>query len=148
MARGDPGGAIVVIRVLLDTNVILDVLLRRLPWYVEARRLWDAVDAGRVTAYITATTLTDIYYLARRQSGHELALVAVRLCVVSFEVLPITRTELVHAIDMRGADFEDNVQIAAAVNARLDAIVTRDLAGFGGSPVEVLHPRQLLDRVS
>ncbi len=48
---------------------------------------------------------------------------------------------------MTGADFEDNLQIACAVEARLDAIVTRDTKGFAGSPVPALSPAELLARI-
>lgn len=47
-------------RVLFDTNVVLDVLLRRAPWHAEADILWQANDEGKIAAYISSTTVTDI----------------------------------------------------------------------------------------
>jgi predicted nucleic acid-binding protein len=55
-------------RVLFDTNVVLDVLLRREPWVVEAQALWQAVDDGRIVGYIPAVAVTNIVYIARRQT--------------------------------------------------------------------------------
>ncbi len=53
-------------RVLLDTNVVLDVLLERDPWVVQAKTIWGAHLDHRIAAHITATSLTDIFYLSRR----------------------------------------------------------------------------------
>ena len=52
-------------RVLFDTNLILDVLLNRAPWAAEASALWQANDAGRLQGYLTATTLTNWFYIAQ-----------------------------------------------------------------------------------
>ena len=56
-----------VLRVLLDTNVVLDWLLDRKPWSDDALPLWQARDTGRLITYISASAVTDIFYIARRQ---------------------------------------------------------------------------------
>jgi predicted nucleic acid-binding protein len=48
-------------RVLLDTNVVLDVLLNRQPWVNDAAAVWQANDDGRVIVYLAASTFTDIF---------------------------------------------------------------------------------------
>ena len=53
-------------RVLIDTNVILDFLLQRELFFQDAERLFQAIDSGQIVGYVTATTLTDIFYIARR----------------------------------------------------------------------------------
>lgn len=55
-------------RVLLDTNIVLDYLLEREPFLQDTEALFDAIDSGQVVGYVTATTLTDIFYIARRQT--------------------------------------------------------------------------------
>jgi len=60
-------------RVLLDTNIVLDVLLKREPWAADARAIWQANDQGRITGHILASVLTDIFYIARKQAGIEAA---------------------------------------------------------------------------
>jgi predicted nucleic acid-binding protein len=55
-----------VIRVLVDTNVILDALLERQPWVAEAATIWQANLTGEVAAHMTATSLTDVFYIGRR----------------------------------------------------------------------------------
>lgn len=60
-------------RVLFDTNIVLDVLLNRQPWVGDASQLWQAHDEGKLEAYLTATTLTNIFYIARRQTDAQRA---------------------------------------------------------------------------
>jgi predicted nucleic acid-binding protein len=129
-------------RVLLDTYVVLDVLLSREPWLDDARALWLAADNGELSAYLSATSLTDIYYVARRLADVPRAQQAVKLCLDAFEVLPVDRAALERAQQLTGPDFEDNVQIGCAEAAGLDAIVTRDTGGFADSTVAVLSPRE------
>lgn len=132
------------IRVLLDTNVLLDGLIARIPWVVEAEALFEANRLGRVSAHVTATSLTDVFYLARRLTDRAKAWESVEACLDQFTILPVDRIELSGAVHGPGDDFEDNLQIASAWIARLDAIVTRDPKGFVGSPVAVLTPAELL----
>src|SRR4029079_5351227 len=129
-------------RVLLDTNVVLDVLLSRAPWLDDAQALWLAADNGQLSAYFSAASLTDIYYVARRLADVSRARHAIKLCLDAFEVLPVDRAALERAQQLAGPDFEDNLQIACAEAAGLDAIVTRDMAGFADSTVAVLSPRE------
>ncbi|RAM51779.1 MAG: hypothetical protein C6Y22_09615 [Hapalosiphonaceae cyanobacterium JJU2] len=55
-------------RVLIDTNILLDYLLDREPFVQDAKALFNTIDSGQVVGYVTATTLTDIFYIARRHT--------------------------------------------------------------------------------
>lgn len=135
-------------RVLIDTNVVLDYLLEREPFLQDAEELFNAIDTGQATGYITATTLTDIFYIARRQTRSvELARQAVSITLTVMVICPVNRAILEAAFASGLADFEDAVQIFCASSQGLDAIVTRDLQGFVGSSVPVLSVRQLLEQL-
>ena len=135
-------------RVLFDTNIVLDVFLEREPWVTEAKILWQAHDEGRITAYIVATTITDIFYIARRAAGLETAHTAVRTCLETFEICLVDRRALEQAAGLPGNDFEDNLQIACANLAEIDVIVTRDPGGFEAATIPVLTPAELVARLS
>lgn len=135
-------------RVLFDTNVVLDVLLRRAPWHIDADVMWQANDAGRITAYISSTTVTDIWYIARRlPSGPDTGLRAVQTCLAAFTICPVSRSTLEVALSLPGSDFEDHVQVACVLQEALDAIVTRDAAGFRGMPCTIFTPPELVARL-
>lgn len=135
-------------RALIDTHIVLDFLLQRQPFFQDAELLFQAIATGQVIGYITATTLTDIFYIARRHTRSiERARQAVYETLTAMAVCPIDRAVLESALNSNLADFEDAVQIFSAVAQSLDAIVTRDTQGFVSSPVPVLSVQELLLQV-
>lgn len=134
-------------RILLDTNVVLDVLLKREPWQVEAAALWQAVDAGSLVACVPASAITDIFYVARRLTDTTRARQAVQVCLDAFTIGSVDRAVLERAQMLSGSDFEDNVQIACAESNALDAIVTRNLRDYAASPIAVWSPAECLKRL-
>lgn len=134
------------IRVLLDTNVVLDVLLGREPWRVEAEAIWKAHHDGRIAAYVTASSVTDVFYVARRLAGRDRAWDAVRTLVDQLNVISVGAAELIAAAGATG-DFEDRLQSVCAAAVGLDFIVTRDPAGFVHGSVTAIDPADFLARV-
>lgn len=131
-------------QVLIDTNVLLDVLLKREPWVSDSYGVWLANDQDRIAGYIAACSITDLFYVARRLTTLEKARMATYLCLEAFSICTVDRRTLELAQTLSGSDFEDNLQIACASIAGLDAIVTRDTTGFGNSLVPIFQPRELL----
>ncbi len=131
-------------KVLLDTNVVLDFLLVRQPWYPEAVQVWDAHQDGRVTAYVAAFSLPTVFYIVRRQADLQRAHDSLKICLETLEILPLQRSTLESARTFPGNDFEDNLQMACATEAMLDAIVTRDPSGFVNATVPILTPAAFL----
>jgi len=133
------------VRVLIDTNIVLDFLLQREPFFQDAEILFQTIDAGQVTGYITATTLTDIFYISRKHTRSiEQARQAVSATLNAMAICPIDRAVLESAFNSGLDDFEDAVQIFSAVAQELDAILTRDAKGFLTSPIPVLSVQELL----
>jgi predicted nucleic acid-binding protein len=130
--------------VLFDTNVVLDVLFKRSPWDVDAAACWQASDDGKITGCLVASTLTDIFYIARKQKGWQGARDAVRVCLDAFAICTVDRQALELALGLAGTDLEDNLQISCASLANLDIILTRDKSGFKDATTPVLSPDELV----
>jgi predicted nucleic acid-binding protein len=135
------------LRVLVDTNVVLDLVLGREPWASQAKPLWMAHDTHRIEACLLASVLTDVYYICRKQVGVDQAKKAVGECLRRFIILPVDRSLLETALLLAGSDFEDNVQIAAAQEADLRLIVTRNGADFAHSAIPPVEPPEVLLRL-
>ncbi len=135
-------------KVLLDLNIILDVLLNRAPWVTDSAATWDAHRAGEVVAHVAAFAVPTVFYVMRRQSDLRRAHEGVRICLESVQIAPVGRSTLQLARRQAGSDYEDNLQIASAVEAGLDAIVSRDPTGFAHSPIPVLAPADLLQQLA
>jgi hypothetical protein len=134
--------------VLLDLNVVLDVILQRQPWVAEAAAVWNAHHSGRIRGHLVATSLTNLFYIARRFLGRDDARQAVRVGLQTFTILAVDEALLRQADALPGDDLEDNLQLAAATAFQLDALVTRDQSGFPGAAVPVLTPTDLLARLA
>jgi predicted nucleic acid-binding protein len=134
-------------KVLIDANVILDVLLSRSPWVTDSQAVWEAIHRQQIQGHIVATTVTNLFYIARKLVGQPLALQGVRDCLAAFDVVPVNQTILDAAAALPGSDFEDNVTIRCAVMSGMEAIVTRNLADFSDSPVPAVSPAELLSRI-
>lgn len=132
-------------QVLFDTK-LLDALLAREPFVADAAFLLEAVEAGRLEGFMSATTVTDVHYLVGRQTkSAEVATTAVTRLLELMEICPVDRRVLEQAIALGLADFEDAVQVACATSLGLEAIVTRDVPGFAGSPIPILSSGELKD---
>jgi predicted nucleic acid-binding protein len=129
-------------RVLLDTNVILDVALEREPFYATATRIVEASDFDRMHLFITASMVTDVYYILRKSKGRERTLAFLNELLELVDVCRVDKRVLVRAMDSGFVDFEDAVQNAAAIESQMDTIVTRNKADYQTSPLTVLSPEE------
>jgi predicted nucleic acid-binding protein len=132
------------VRVLVDTNVVLDVLLAREPWASEAQPVYAARDEGRVELCLLASTVTDVYYIVRKQAGQEKARKSVATCLQVYTILAVTREVIEHALARMGVDFEDDVQIAAADMEQVAYLMTRNVTDFAASPIPALTPPEMV----
>lgn len=136
-------------RVLIDTNIILDFFLEREPFRTDAEALFQAIQSKQVRGYVTATTVTDIFYIARRQTRSiERARQAVSETLAVMQICLVNRPILEQAFASALTDFEDAVQLACAIANNLDAITTRDTEGFAGGTLPILSVGELLERLS
>lgn len=132
-------------RVLFDTNILLDVLLEREPHVDVATRLVALVDNGHIEGSICATAVTTLYYVGAKDLGRKRAHDQVRTLLAVFEVAPVGRDVLQRALDADGFnDFEDAVAHEAAHAAGVSAIVTRNGRDFARATIPVFEPRELL----
>ena len=132
-------------RVLLDTNVILDFFLEREPFYEAASKLFEAIAEERLFGFVSASSVTDIFYICRKQTqsfeeARDIIVMLLKLC----NICPVDRSALDMALCSKLIDFEDAVQVACAELQGLDAIITRNPVDFQSSQVDVLSPKRVL----
>ncbi len=134
-------------RVLVDTNVVLDVLLGRKPFVDKAARVFGLVERGQVEGLLCATTVTTLDYLLAQTLSRPESTETIRRLLGIFEIAPVTRLVLEEALRSRIADFEDAVLEQAGRLAGADAIVTRNTRDFRNSIIKALEPDELLASV-
>jgi predicted nucleic acid-binding protein len=134
--------------VLLDTNIILDVLLKRSPFYIEALKIFELAEAGKINGFISATAFTDIYYLVRKAVGNKDAQKILRQLTTIFTILAVAEPEIFGALDLQWRDFEDAVQYAAAFDAQMDGIISRNKQDYQDSKVPLYEPAEFLQKIT
>jgi predicted nucleic acid-binding protein len=131
-------------RVFVDTNVLLDVLCKREPFYRDARMVWSLSETGACHGVIAAVSMTNIYYIVRRLSGRVQAEAALRLSERSFQTAPCDADLIESAIALGFDDFEDAVQYASAIREKAKYLVSRNTDHFSGDGVKVVSPAEFL----
>lgn len=131
-------------RVLLDTNVILDIALMREPHYALAVAIFNCIDSQSIEANMTASSVTDIYFIAKKEKGHVNAIGFVRGLIQVVHVLGVDKGIIEMALDSEMIDFEDAVQASAAALNGISIVITRNKDDFAKSRLEVHTPEEFL----
>lgn len=134
-------------RPLLDTNVLLDAVLRRQPWAEDANRIILALDSGLGRGVLCATTLTNYHYIARKFVGNTRALADISAFLHLYDIAPVDEAVLRAAQASNFVDFEDAVLHASAMATNCDAIITRDINGFATAKLPVYTPAEYVIRL-
>lgn len=129
---------------LVDNNVLIDVALRRQPFFGPAVELLErlAQDPGR--GFMAWHTVTTFYYIVERTLGNERTHSIIAELSSFLTVPTVTHQSLLYALSLPMTDFEDAMQVAAARATGAQHIVTRDEHDFTNSPIPALTPEQAL----
>ena len=133
-------------KLLIDTNVVLDVLLRREPFFRTAAEVLSLTQRDEVREYVSASAITDIYYIANKQMKDRDAvrdLLKRLLMVVS--VAAVSEWEIQNALNLAWGDFEDSVQYSVALLNEMDGIVTRNPSDYQDANIRIWLPEQALE---
>ena len=129
-------------RVLIDSDVNLDFILQRQPFFIEAAEIFTRLGNGKFDAYISAVTPINVYYFTRKAKGINGARQAVQDLLIAAKVCAIDDKILQDAHNSPITDYEDAVQHECAVAENLDAIVTRNLKDYKNSTIKVYSPSE------
>ena len=133
-------------KLLLDTNVILDFLLDRSPYGADARAILDMAVERENMEYVSSSAITDIFYMLRKDLKDPYATqdrIEALLSVV--HILKVTDEEILTALALRWKDFEDAVQYSVALTNNVDYIITRNTKDFELHDIPVLTPSEFLN---
>jgi predicted nucleic acid-binding protein len=135
------------VKLLLDINVVLDVVLAREPWGREASRLFAIMEDGGADGYLAGHTITTVYYITARAVGAQKATAILVDLLRTMHVVPVEKSDFIEAATLGFRDFEDAVQAVCALKIGADAIVTRDVGDFAASPIPALPAGSILARL-
>ena len=130
--------------ILIDLNIILDVLQERSPFYMPAASLLAAVETGKIDGYIAAHSITTLFYLLEKDKGKAEAKAAITNLLQIVKIATVDQATIEQALNLDLADFEDAVQMMAAVQSKLDCLVTRNVKDFQPALLPIMQPVDFL----
>ena len=133
-------------RLMIDTNIFLDVLTKREPFFENSKSVLDLCERRKVQGFLSASSVTDIFYLVHRQlHSIDLAYQALGSVLDIAKVLTVTNDDVLNAYITRASDFEDCLLATCAKSNRCDAIVTRNKKDYLTFGITLLSPEELLE---
>jgi len=132
-------------KVFIDTNIIVDILLERKPFFENSERVLSTIVKRNYTPYISGSSITDLYYICKKAGVESETLLRYFSELMEvFDVLVIDKGVITAAISSGFKDFEDAVQIMACKNEKIDLIITRDEKDFENKWIKVQTPEAYL----
>lgn len=132
-------------KVLIDSNVILDIALARHPFFDASSAFLRLAAQKRIRMFVTATTVTDLYYIIRKAFDHLFALNFLTELLEIMEVAGVDKGVIMRALSSEMEDFEDAVQVSTAVSHDISFIVTRNIRDFDQvEDIKALTPEQAI----
>jgi predicted nucleic acid-binding protein len=134
------------IRLLIDTNVVLDLLAKREPFYIDAARIFSLADKSKLSLHISSLSFANTnYVLSRLKSANDTRELLRRFRVL-VKIIALTDKIIDLALnDNNFQDFEDGIKYYTGIENNIDIIITRDLKDFKGSKIPVMTPDEYLN---
>lgn len=132
-------------KILVDSDVVLDLLLARSPYFPAAARLFTAFQEERLEGYVSSLAFSNLFYILRKQSSGLDAVALLRKLRLITRVAPVDERVVDLALAADFNDFEDAIQYFAAVEHGLDAIVTRNRRDYRSAKIPVLSAEECLE---
>ena len=133
-------------RLMIDTNIILDVLLEREPFYKQSREVLDLCEKKKIHGFISASAVTDLFYLIRKGLGSiDEAYKALGHILDIVKVLTVTNDDVNAAFLKKAKDFEDCLLATCAKSNKCKGIVTRNAKDFDDFDITLYSAENIID---
>ena len=134
-------------KVLIDTNIILDVLCKRPAFYEDSAKIFKLCEVKKISGVISSLSIPNIMYILRKELDADKTREILDSLMLIFSVADLKADDLKKAAGMRFKDYEDAIQSASATRIKANYIVTRNIKDFSESKVTAIKPTELLDRI-
>lgn len=136
----------ILMNLLIDTNIIVDYLADREPFADQAEHIIEICNRGQAIGYLTASAVTDIYYILRKIAKHEQIIENLKMLFSILDITNVDKTDLLRAMDIDIPDLEDALVCQCAKKVKADFVVTRNIKDFRKSPIQPITPEDLLNQ--
>ena len=135
-------------KVLIDSNIVLDILLNRSAFFTDSKAIFDLAEKKKIIGYVSASAVTDIFYIASKGIGKDIARKALKSLLSVFKPATVTDNHIYQALDLDWSDFEDSVQFVVGEGLAVDYIITRNTHDFSSSSITAITPEQFIQTIA
>jgi predicted nucleic acid-binding protein len=132
-------------KILLDTNIVLDLLARRTPFYREAAELFSLADRKLIKLSLSALSIVNTHFVLSKFKSDKEARKILRNLKILLEIISLDDKLIQLALNSDLKDFEDAIQYHTAIENEQDLIVSRNLSGFRNSKIPVMTAREFIE---
>lgn len=133
-------------RVLIDTNVILDVLYARKDFLEASLKVWKYCEINKIEGYVSALSIPNIVYILRKELTPEKTRQIIDQLFLIFTIADLRSDDLRKAGAMKASDYEDALQMVCAARIKADLIITRNIRDFIESSIPAVTPSEFLEK--
>jgi len=132
-------------KILIDTNIVLDVLLKRHPFYQDSFVIFKLIEQQRINGFLSASCITDIFYLLKKSMKNSVDVYPIMDELTRlFTVAPVNETTVADALALRWKDFEDAIQFIVAKEGSIDFIITRNTVDYKIQDIPCMTPAEFI----
>ena len=136
-------------KVVLDSYIIIDVLRPNPDYETDANKVFILIWQNKITPYICASSLTDIFYILRKVQGAEKAKETIANLITAANIIPLAESDCTNALALPMSDFEDAIIVESASKISADFIVSRDEKLIKTkTEIKVITPKQLIELIN
>lgn len=134
-------------KILIDTNVILDVLCSWEKFLEDSSKIWKLCEVKKLDGYVSALSIPNIVYILRKELTPEKTQQIIDQIFIVFNIIDLKAEDLKEAAAMKPSDYEDALQMICASRIKADFIITRNIKDFMESKITAIKPSELLERI-
>lgn len=133
-----------IVKVFIDSDIILDVLSRREPFYDSAAILFSLIEKGKIKGYTSPIVFSNVHYVLRKRVSRQDTIESLRYLKGLIQILPLDKKAIESALDSQFNDFEDAIQYFCAEQNGIKYIITRNKADYEKGGINILTANEFL----
>ena len=134
-------------KIFLDTNILLDILCKREPFYINGAKIWTLIKEGAIKGFISAISINNLYYIVKKIKYQKIAKNFIEELLNDFEIVPLTKDLLSQAITINKKDYEDSIQYFSAINTGCKILITRNKKDFHSTGIRILSSTEFIKTI-
>jgi len=131
-------------KIFIDTDIILDLLAERQPFYKNAAAIFTLIDRGKVQGYTSPIVFANLHYILSKQLSKNNAVKNLKKLRTLIKIVPVDEKIIDLSLESDFRDFEDAIQYNAAISAGISTLITRNIKDYKNPTITVCSPEEYL----